>query len=427
MRSEIEPNLNPPVGGVGPNVPVAGDPSAIELASGGYGATHVMTSPEELAMMPWAGWPVQWQTPTAGGGYDVGRGLDVVFGCVDLNARTTADMPVYVTKDGVRQPPPSWLPNPQPEVYTTWIEFFRQTWMSYQAAGEAFIAATSWFAPDAAGRSRPRTFMCLHPSTVDPQLDPLTGLRTYWINGQPAEPGEVLHIRYSTNQLQARGVGPLEYAGARIHAAQALARYGTELANNGGVPWAVLQHKYRLKPGQAEAMKRQWISAAHNRMGAPAVLDSDTQLKELQVNPKDMALADLQSHAEARLSVLLGVPPFLMGLPSGGDSMTYSSVTALFSFHWRSMLKPGAGFIIRALSEWLLPRGTELEINPAAYIEESPAIRAQYYEAMDRIGAITTDEIRAAERFAPATSQEPTPAAAPPVTQPPEVDPDAGA
>jgi len=272
--------------------------------------------------------------------------------------------------------------------------------------------------------------MCVHPSTVDPVLDPHSGLRTYFINGAPVPDGDLLHVRYSTNQLQARGVGPLEYAGARIHAAQALMRYGSDLANNGGVPWAVLQHKYRLKPGQAEAMKQQWIAAARSRMGAPAVLDSDTQLKELQVNPKDMALSELQAQAEARLCVLLGVPPFLMGLPSGGDSMTYSSVNALFSFHWRSMLKPGSNYIIRAMSEWLLPRGTELEINPASYIEESPAVRGQYYESMDRVGAMTTEEIRAAERFAPATSIEPTPSPAPPPAPPvptPEVDLNAGA
>ena len=71
--------------------------------------------------------------------------------------------------------------------------------------------------------------------------------------------------------------------------------------------------------------------------------------------------------------MLLGVPPFLVGLPSGGDSMTYSNVTALFDYHWRAGLRPKAQTVMAALSGWLLPRGTGVELNRDAYVQPEPA------------------------------------------------------
>ena len=34
------------------------------------------------------------------------------------------------------------------------------------------------------------------------------------------------------------------------------------------------------------------------------------------MNPRDMALIELSQHNESRIAILLGVPPFLVGLPS---------------------------------------------------------------------------------------------------------------
>ena len=53
-------------------------------------------------------------------------------------------------------------------------------------------------------------------------------------------------------------------------------------------------------------------------------------------------MLELAQFTESRIAVLLGVPPFLVGLPSGGDSMTYSNVSSLFDFHDRSYLRTAA-------------------------------------------------------------------------------------
>jgi phage portal protein BeeE len=120
-----------------------------------------------------------------------------------------------------------------------------------------------------------------------------------------------------------------------------------------------------------------------------------------------MALRELQEHSESRIAVLLGVPPYLVGLPAGGDSLTYASTVSIFQYHWNSFLEPSGSFITKALSNWALPLHTELNIDPTAYIRESMAVRGQFYQSMHSIGAMTIEEIRAAERFAPLEQTQP--------------------
>jgi len=59
-----------------------------------------------------------------------------------------------------------------------------------------------------------------------------------------------------------------------------------------------------------------------------------------------------------------------------------------------------------ALSQWLLPRGTRVEVNRDAYIQPEPYQRAQTAEILNRIvdpvsgqPALSVQEIRAAERI----------------------------
>jgi hypothetical protein len=88
-----------------------------------------------------------------------------------------------------------------------------------------------------------------------------------------------------------------------------------------------------------------------------------------------------------------------MGLPSGGDSMTYSNATSLFDYHWRAGLRPKAQTVMGALSQWLLPRGTGIEVNRDAYVQPDPLARAQVAQIYLSSGVLTSEEVREIERF----------------------------
>ena len=100
----------------------------------------------------------------------------------------------------------------------------------------------------------------------------------------------------------------------------------SNMASAGGIPNAVLVHPQNLNATQAADLQSAWVEARMSNMGIPAVLSGGITFETLQFSPKDMALVELAQLNESRIAVLLGVPPFLVGLPSGGDSMTYSNV-----------------------------------------------------------------------------------------------------
>lgn len=378
------PNANEaPLGTVGPN------------AEEGFGDTHVMypqAFPPPQAQA-WAGWPVGWAVPWNSPGEWLSR-LDVIFACIDLNSSVLSTMPAYLVSAGVPQPAPPWLVNPEPQVYNSWDEFARQVFWSYQAIGEVFVVATARYAD-----GFPQRFMMINPAFVNVEMD--GGRRVYSIGGEELAPGELLHIRYASWPGDAHGHGPLEAAGARILAATVLARLGTEFAMKGGVPWSVIKHPRRLTAAQSADLQAQWVVARQSSIGAPAVLSGDLELQALSVNPKDAALAELQSMNESRLAVLLGVPPFLVGLPSGGDSLTYTSVQSLFDYHWRAGLRPKASAVMSALGNWALPRGTGIELNRDEYVRPGLGERATAYKTLVEIGALSAEEVRIMERLAP--------------------------
>ena len=86
--------------------------------------------------------------------------------------------------------------------------------------------------------------------------------------------------------------------------------------------------------------------------------------------------------------------------------MTYSNVSSMFDYHWRSGLRPKAAAVMGALSEWLLPRGVRVEVNRDEYVQPGPYERAQTDQILAGIvdpatgaQAKTVGEIREAERF----------------------------
>jgi phage portal protein BeeE len=62
----------------------------------------------------------------------------------------------------------------------------------------------------------------------------------------------------------------------------------------------------------------QWVASRAANLGAPPVLDNGVKLTtHMAMSPKDMAMIEMAEFTEARIAVLLGVPPFLVGCPAG--------------------------------------------------------------------------------------------------------------
>jgi HK97 family phage portal protein len=350
----------------------------------------------------WDGWPADWSTAW---GSPPTVLTDTAWTCLDLNASVLATMPPYLV-GAASTLDADWLTNPNPALYTSWEEFAKQLAWDFQL-GEAFVIADAYYAT-----GWPARFHVVPPWSIKPDID-RNGLRRYMI-GELDVTADVLHVRYKSTVGDARGHGPLEVGAARLVAADLIARYAASLPAAGGIPASVLEHPDELSPEQAAELRNQWVLARQSALGEPAVMSGGVVWKATQVNPRDMALLELETHNESRIAVMLGVPPFLVGLPSGGDSMTYSNVSSIFDYHWRAGLRPKAQTLMAALSGWALPRGTTVEVNRDAYVQPDPYTRAQTAQILHGIvdeqtkqPALTVAEIRATERFDGATPEAP--------------------
>jgi HK97 family phage portal protein len=367
-----------------------GDPDGFEMEPA-IGGTQQRAA---IVPSPWDGWPSSWASPAwtqLGPRHD--ELVDTAWAAIDLNASVLSAMPVYRTRSGQVLEPVTWMTNPDPLIYTSWAEFAKQLFWDYQM-GEAFVlpmarTTDGW----------PYNFRVIPPWMVDVEMG--VGGREYAI-GKMDVTSEILHIRYKSTTDGARGIGPLESGRARMVAAGVLARYASELAQGGGIPKYVLQSEQRLTREQATALVDQWWASRMQNLGEPwkpAVLSGGVTAEPLQLNPQEMALHELAQFNESRIAILLGVPPFLLGLPSGGDSMTYSNVSSLFDYHDRASLRPKATHVMTALSSWVLPRGQAVELNRDEYTRPALKERADAYAVLHGIGAISAEEVRAMERF----------------------------
>lgn len=111
-------------------------------------------------------------------------------------------------------------------------------------------------------------------------------------------------------------------------------------------------------------------------------------------------MLEISQFTEGRIAILLGVPPFLVGLPTGGDSMTYSNVSSLFDFHDRASLRPKASHVMAAMSNWALPRGQAVELNRDEYTRPAFNERATAWVQLVGAGLASVEQFQAAERLA---------------------------
>lgn len=387
------PNGNDPIGSVGPDVPA------------GFGDTHVNFSIDNppVQAQAWQGWPVEWDTPLWNGGVTQ-RLVSTLGTCIDLNTRELASFPIYGMKGVEVTRLPEWQNNPEPEVYSDWVEACKQVFNTLQSRGECFLWATGRAGLNSDGAIA--RWVVLNPEMVNVEF--ADGQIEYRLAGQLLDRDDVCHIKYQSYPMNLRGIGPLEWAARNIISAHALEQMGSDLASRGGIPWGVIKHPRHLNSADASELQNRWVTAAQSRRGAPAVLSGGIELQALTISPREMALLDMRIFDETRIAAALGVPPYLVGLPQT-EGMTYANVQAIFDFHWRATLRPMAHTVASAMSAWLLPRGTRLEFNRDEYVRPSMYERAQTYEILNRIKdehgnpAMTVDEIRLGERLLPNT------------------------
>lgn len=310
----IRANMNPPTS-VGEPDWEPGDPDGIEFVGFDKPSLENRALPF-VQPSPWSGWPADWSTPNFQIQAAQNRLIDVAWACLDMSSNVVSAMPVYRLRGGQIIEPAEWMTNPDPSVYSCWQEFAKELFWDYQM-GEAFVL------PMLIGSdNKPARFRVIPPWLISVELG--RGGREYKL-GSVDVTDQILHIRYKSNISDPRGHGPLEVAGARQTAIGLLQRYANNIAETGGIPqyWIGVDRVFRDK-SEAVDLLETWIETRSKYAGQPAVLGSGATLNQAHsMSARDMTLMELSQFNESRIAVLLGTPPFLVGLAGATGSLTY--------------------------------------------------------------------------------------------------------
>lgn len=375
------PNANGPLSDDG------GDPDGFIIEPPGPLENRSLTIPPPAS---WDGFPTGWNTPDWGSNSGVDNLVDIAWACLDLNSSIISSMPVYRLKNGI-MPPTTWMQNPDPDIYSSWQEFAKQLFWDF-SMGEAFVLPFDY---DSGGK--PSRFRVIPPFLVNVELR--NGRRIYQFAKSDVT-DEILHIRYKSTTIGARGTGPLEAAGARQTAIRLLQRYANTLAETGGIPLYWMEIARRINETEGKDLISRWIETRAKNAGHPALVSGGATLHQANsMSAKDMALMELSQFSESRIAVLMGVPPFLVGLAGATGSLTYSNIADLFDFHDRSSLRPKVRMVMEALSSWSLPNGQIVELNRDDYTRLPADKRVAVYKAYVDMGVLNADDIKTMERF----------------------------
>jgi HK97 family phage portal protein len=380
----VTPNAN------GPSNYNPGDPDGVDLSAFANRGTESRAGLPNPTPTAWSGWPAEWGTAfqTQVG---INKLIDVAWACIDLNSSVISSMPPYRLKNGKVIEPPRWMINPDPDIYCSWNEFVKQLMWDFML-GEAFVL------PMATGSDGyPIRFRVIPPWLVNVEMR--GGTREYKL-GRVDVTGDILHVRYQSRTDDARGHGPLETAGARMTQIGLLQRYTSNIAETGGIPFYWLEVDKRLSQQEGRDLLDRWIETRTEYAGYPALVSGGAKLNQAKsLSAHDMALLEMQQFNEARIAILLGVPPFLVGLPGATGSLTYSNIESLFSYHDRSSLRPKVHTAMSALSHWALPSGQSVELNRDDYTRPGFTDRASAYKMLVDSGILAPEEARIMERL----------------------------
>ena len=211
---------------------------------------------------------------------------------------------------------------------------------------------------------------------------------------------QILHLKAFNPLNDWYGMSPLSAAAMPIDMHNNATSWNTALLENGARPsGAILMDK---EVGDGELTDAQFnnlraeidekFSGAANA-GRPIILEGGMTWQEMSLSPQDMDYIN-SKHTSARdISLALGCPPQLLGIP--GDS-TFNNMSEAKVAFWTQTIIPEAERLITELNHWLVPHfgaGLKLKLNKNE-LDALSHIRERKFKLAQESDFITTNEKR---------------------------------
>ena len=214
-----------------------------------------------------------------------------------------------------------------------------------------------------------------------------TEIEAYEIDGTPVDANNLVVFANTQEGLLAR-------AGRTIRAAAALEKAAMNFAVE-PIPQMVLRSNgTSLPPDRIAKLLSSWRTARANK--STAFLNADVVLEKLGFDPKSIQLNEARNYVSLELSRACGIPAYFTD--SQQSSFTYSNALDkrrdLVDFAFRNYMS-----VIEQRMSFadFTPAGNRVSFDLDDFLRGNPYERAQVYEILNRIGAMSVDEIREEE------------------------------
>ncbi len=192
--------------------------------------------------------------------------------------------------------------------------------------------------------------------------------------------------------------GLLHRAGKTISAAVYLENAAVNYAKEPAPTMVLKSNGTNLTADRISALLSAWKTARQSR--STAFLNADVDLKEFGFDPKSMQLAEARQYVALELARACGIPAYFLSAEQ--TSMTYSNAVT----ERRSLVDFSLRPILKAIEERLslpdfVPNPVMTRFALDDFLRGNALERAQVYEILNRIGAMSVEQIQREEDLIP--------------------------
>ena len=321
-------------------------------------------------------------TASGSGSIETALGQSVVYRCVTLVAGTVATFPVHAKRGRITLTPgPQLLRRPSADMRrSVWVEAAVTSMLlrggAYGLVDDASMGTTGY----------PSQVTLIHPDRVD-----WTAKDGWLLDRKPVEEyplGPLWQVPLHVLPGSPKGLNPLAYARKTIYASLIAQEFGANFFDSGGHPSAILAPA--TDPGEegAKRLKEKFVAATQGASREPVVLPQSVTYEQIQISPEDSQFIESMRFDDEALCRFFGVDPAMVGVHTGGTSLTYANVVdRREDFKQFTLLLPMYR-LEEAMTE-LLPRPQEVKFNPAGLLRGSIAERYATYKVAAEINSLT--------------------------------------
>lgn len=216
-------------------------------------------------------------------------------------------------------------------------------------------------------------------------------------------PGDMIHLKgLSLDGLS--GMPVIDVHRETLGMAIAANEYGATFFGNGAHLGGYIKFPGTLKAEQRENLLKKVIGSGMSNVGKTMVLDAGMEYEKIGITPEEAALNEARNFQVSESARIFGIPAHLL---QQLDRATFNNIETMNVQFVKLCLNPWAEQMEQELVRKLLIERERLggryflRINLDGLLRGDTEARAQYYETMYRIRALSPNEIRQQENLNP--------------------------